>query len=105
MSSPSQPSSGSSGLSSSGDAAEQKFGGGSAGQTVTPCKKKTWVAIELKDNQGNPVPNEAYEIELPDGTKLQGALDEQGQAGVGDIDPGNCRIRFPDLDAKAWKPA
>ena len=104
MSAAPQTSPDSSGLASSGSAADQRFGSDPANQTVAPCQKKTWIAIELHDNQGNPVPDRAYEIELPDGTKVQGNLDSQGTAGVSEIDPGNCRIRFPDLDAKAWKP-
>ena len=70
-----------------------------------PCKKKTWIGIELKDSDGNPVPNEPYEIVLPDGTKQTGNLDSQGTAGASEIDPGSCQIRFPNLDAKSWKPA
>jgi len=104
MSDGAQASPGSSPLASSGAGADQGFSGQPADQSVTPCKKKTWIGIELKDNQGNPVPNEAYEIELPDGSKIQGNLDGQGAAGASGIDPGNCQVRFPNLDAKAWKP-
>lgn len=70
-----------------------------------PCKKKTWIAIELLDDEGQPVPGKAYRIELPDGRKVEGQLDAKGTAGVNGIDPGTCQVTFPDLDAKSWKPA
>jgi len=92
-------------LASSGSAADNQFSDQPAGQATVPCKKKTWIGIELKDSDGNPVPNEPYEIVLPDGTKQTGNLDSQGTAGASEIDPGSCQIRFPNLDAKSWKPA
>ena len=92
----------SSSLASSGSGADQGFSDQPANSLNSSCSAKTWIGIQLKDNQGNPVPNEAYEIQLPDGRKVQGNLDSQGEAGVSDIDPGNCQIRFPNLDAKSW---
>ena len=67
-------------------------------------EKNTWVAIELKDDEGNPVPGEKYRIELPDGSVKEGTLDGKGQAHVAGIDPGNCNISFPDRDQEAWNP-
>ena len=92
-------------LADSGSAADDQFADQPPNQTVASCKKKTWIGIELKDNDGNPVPNEAYEIRLPDGTIQTGNLDSLGTAGASEIDPGSCQIRFPNLDAKSWKPA
>jgi hypothetical protein len=68
-------------------------------------KKLSWIEIELKDEAGNPVPGEKYRIELPDGTPKEGMLDSQGWARVDNIDPGNCKVSFPDRDAKDWKKA
>ena len=68
--------------------------------------KRTWIEIELKDEQGKPVPGEPYEVTLPDGaTVASGTLDEKGFARVEGIDPGTCKITFPRLDKDAWKKA
>jgi type VI secretion system secreted protein VgrG len=61
------------------------------------------VEIELLDQAGKPVPNEPYQIELPDGSTTEGNLDSQGQARVDGIDPGNCKISFPNIDKKSWR--
>jgi uncharacterized Zn-binding protein involved in type VI secretion len=65
--------------------------------------KKTFVAIELKDEAGKPLVGERYVIELPDGSKKQGFLDMNGKARVDGIDPGNCKITFPDYGEKDSK--
>lgn len=58
--------------------------------------------IELLDQAGKPVPGEDYQIELPDGSTTEGTLDSQGRARVDGIDPGNCKISFPNIDKKSW---
>jgi len=69
-------------------------------------KKKSWIEIELVDEDDNPVPGEYYEITLPDGTQVAcGTLDNKGFARVDGIDPGSCKITFPKLDKDAWKKA
>ena len=69
-------------------------------------RKKHWIEIELIDDHGKPVPGERYKITLPDGTTLaEGTLDEKGRARVDGIDPGTCKVTFPNLDAPSWKPA
>ena len=65
--------------------------------------KKSWVEIKLVDEQGNPVPGEKYLITVPDGTDVEGTLDSNGEARVEGIDPGNCKITFPELDKRTWK--
>ena len=68
------------------------------------AKKKTWIEIELVDMRKNPLPGEAYRITLPDGeTVAEGTLDEKGVARVDGIEPGTCKITFPDLDKDAWE--
>ncbi len=66
-------------------------------------KAKTWVGIELVDQDETPVPEARYVLELPNGTKKTGRLDENGRAQVRDIDPGMCRVLFPDFDAGEWE--
>lgn len=66
--------------------------------------KKSWVEIELRDEDGNPVPGESYIVTLPDGqTVASGTLDEKGKARIEHIDPGSCKVTFPDLDKDRWK--
>ena len=67
--------------------------------------KVHWIEIELLDEDGNPVSGETYSITLPDGTTVaDGTLDEKGRARVDNIDPGTCKITFPNLDGEAWQP-
>jgi type VI secretion system secreted protein VgrG len=66
-------------------------------------EETTWVEIELLDDQGSPIAGERYEISLPDGTVFRGTLDENGRAHVAGIEPGTCRVTFPDLDRTSWE--
>lgn len=69
-------------------------------------KKKSWIEIELVDEEDNAVPGEKYKIILPDGeTVAEGTLDDKGFARVDGIEPGTCKITFPELDKDAWEPA
>ena len=68
-------------------------------------KKPHWIEIKLVDTEGNPVPGEKYKITLPDGsTVAEGTLDGKGFARVDGIDPGTCKVTFPNLDQSVWKP-
>jgi hypothetical protein len=66
-------------------------------------QKKSWIEIEMVGEDGEPLPGVRYEITLPDDTVASGSLDEQGLARIEGIEPGTCRISFPDLDEAAWK--
>lgn len=70
-----------------------------------PEEKKTWVGIQLVDEDGEPVPYKRYVIELPDGSKREGMLDDKGIARINDVDPGTCQVSFPQFDASEWKAA
>ncbi|HST45991.1 MAG TPA: carboxypeptidase-like regulatory domain-containing protein, partial [Luteimonas sp.] len=65
--------------------------------------KTHWVEVELVDEAGKPVAGERVQITLPDGSVSGGTTDEKGLLKVSNIDPGECRITFPDLDEKAWE--
>jgi type VI secretion system secreted protein VgrG len=68
-------------------------------------EKTHWIEIELVDEDGNPVPGEEYQITLPDGsTKASGTLDGKGKARAEGVDPGSCKVTFPNLDKNSWKP-
>ncbi len=66
-------------------------------------EKKHWIEIILVDNEGKPMPGVKYRITPPGGNPVEGRLNEHGQAGLYNIDPGNCKITFPDLDQDAWE--
>jgi hypothetical protein len=66
---------------------------------------RTWVSIELLDDAGDPVRDIAFELELPDGSKRSGRLDERGRARFDGIKPGECKLSFPDIDASEWSAA
>jgi type VI secretion system secreted protein VgrG len=67
-------------------------------------KKKHWIEIDLVNEAGVPVAGEPYLITLPDGTTVaDGTLDQEGWARVDNIDPGTCKVTFPNLDQEAWE--
>jgi len=67
-------------------------------------KKPSWIEIQLVDEEKQPVPGEPYQITLPDGeTVAEGTLDDKGLARVEGIEPGTCKITFPNLDKDAWE--
>jgi hypothetical protein len=64
--------------------------------------QKTWVGIELVDQDGMPVPRARYEIQLADGTRKAGTLDENGCGQLRDLEPGSYKVTFPDFDGSEW---
>jgi type VI secretion system secreted protein VgrG len=75
-------------------------------KTPEDKKKKSWIEIMLIDEDNKPVTGERYQITLPDGkTVAEGTTNEKGLARVNWIDPGMCKITFPDRDKEAWKRA
>ena len=64
-----------------------------------------WIGIQLKDDQGNPVPGEPYKLKLPDGTTLEGTLDDEGKAEIHGVPEGKSQVCFPKIDKDEWKPA
>jgi uncharacterized Zn-binding protein involved in type VI secretion len=74
------------------------------GSTSGTPPRATWVEIEALDQDNKPVPNERYRVVAPGRDPIEGFLNDKGFARVDGIDPGNCTISFPDLDARTWKP-
>lgn len=69
-------------------------------------KKKSWIEIELVNEKNKPISGKRYKITLPDGeTVAEGTLDEKGCARVDGIDPGTCKVTFPQFDENAWAEA
>lgn len=65
-------------------------------------KPKTYIEIELFDDEGKPCAGEKYEI-MSGGVMVGcGRLSDKGFARVDGLDPGNCDVKFPDLDKESW---
>ncbi len=75
-----------------------------AAPTSTEREVKTWVTIQLvdEDDPPRPVPFARYRIRLPDQSVREGRLNADGIAHYAGIDPGECEVSFPDLDSRAW---
>jgi hypothetical protein len=63
----------------------------------------TWIEIEMVGEDDKPIPGEHYRITMPDGTVREGTLDHKGFARVEGMEPGTCKVTFPDLDKDAWE--
>lgn len=59
---------------------------------------RAWIEIKLEDEQERPVANEPYELVLENGSKVSGTLDAGGTARHERIEPGTCKVSFPE-----WK--
>jgi hypothetical protein len=62
-----------------------------------------YLEIELVDNDGNAMPNEPYEVVLPNGRKKTGWLNDEGYARVLVSNPDECQVIFPSLDEGSWE--
>lgn len=66
-------------------------------------EKKSWIEVKLVDREGKPVAGEKYRITLPDGSVDEGTLGGDGSVRIDGIDPGTCKIAFPDVDGREGK--
>ena len=62
-----------------------------------------WIALVLTDTEGNPMPNEPYQLKLPDGRIVEGRLDNKGKAKHDGIQEGNCEVCYPNIDENDWQ--
>ena len=69
--------------------------------TEEEAEEKSWIEIEMVDEEDEPVPGEKYKITLPDDSVAEGTLDGKGFARIEGIDPGTGNISFPELDKDA----
>jgi len=63
---------------------------------------RSWVEFELLDENDEPLAREVYELQLPDGRRVVGRLDEIGRAFHSDVPSGTCFIDFPRLKTGTW---
>jgi hypothetical protein len=68
---------------------------------ASDVEELTWVAIRLLDENGQPMADTRYRVTLPDGSRREGQLDQEGKARFDGIEEGSCRIVFPDLRRRA----
>jgi hypothetical protein len=71
---------------------------------VASRDKPSWLVIELVDEAGKPVPAEPYRVVPPSGVPVEGKLDARGTVRIEGVDPGICKVSFPERDAKGWRP-
>ena len=67
--------------------------------------EKAFVEIELKDQEGEPVPNAWFKVEFPDGTVKEGRTGRAGKAWVPGPKEGTVKVSFPGIDGGSWRPA
>jgi len=58
-----------------------------------------WIELLLQDEKGQPVPDEAFSVALPNGRVIEGSLDKKGHARVEGIPAGTCTVQFLNLDS------
>lgn len=78
-----------------GEAAEQP----DETQTKTPEApplEPSCLEIMLTDEEGRPCAGMPYEVLTPSGQTIAGTLDQEGCARLEGLDPGDCKVRFPD---------
>lgn len=75
-----------------------------AAGTADQTEETHFIEIELLDDEGKPVADEAYFVELPDGTTKSGRTDAKGFARIDGVDPGTAKVSFPDLDKESYNP-
>ncbi len=72
---------------------------------IAGCSEsRTWISIELRDDDDQPVAGARYRLRLPDFTETESVLDDAGRARVDGIMAGTCQVSFPDIDAREWFP-
>lgn len=77
--------------------------GSGSGTSSTEPARKVWISIELRDDTGKPVADEAYEIKVPgESTPRAGTLNRQGRARIEGVDEGECEVCFPKIDGREW---
>ena len=75
-----------------------------AASTADQVEEKHYIEIELLDDEGKPVADEAWFVELPDGSTKSGRTDAKGFARIDGVDPGTAKVSFPNLDKDSYDP-
>lgn len=86
-----------------GEAGGGGGGGGGSAQAAEEMEGKEKLEIELLDEDGNPASFQKYEVELPDGSIRKGVLGRDGKALILGVEPGDCKVMFPDINEDEWE--
>jgi uncharacterized Zn-binding protein involved in type VI secretion len=68
-----------------------------------PDPQKTWVEIEVAFADGAPMSLEYYRVEAAGNVVREGWTDANGKLRLEGLDPGDCKISFPDIEAAVRK--
>ncbi|HEV7920262.1 MAG TPA: carboxypeptidase-like regulatory domain-containing protein [Thermoanaerobaculia bacterium] len=72
-------------------------------QPAPASEENHFIEIELVDEEGKPMADQSYLIELPDGTQRTGRTDVNGKARIEGIDPGTAKVSFPEYDKAVYE--
>jgi hypothetical protein len=61
-------------------------------------KELTWIEIVVRDDEGHPYRGQ-LSVKLPDGRTITTIPDEDGSARFDQVSPGNCELKFVELDS------
>jgi predicted component of type VI protein secretion system len=61
----------------------------------------SWIEIEVVFDDGTPFTGNCV-VDLPSNLRTDGAPDDEGLIRIEGIDPGSCKVSFPDLDGAVW---
>jgi hypothetical protein len=92
------------GLAAATAAASKKTDATKPAFAPTTLDEKTFVEVQMVGSDNKPIAGVKYRIELPDGEIKEGVTDPNGMIRYEGIDPGECKVTFPDLDKDAWEP-
>lgn len=71
----------------------------------TDADALSWIGVELKDADGNPVAGMRFQVKASDGRVAGGTTGPDGKGKVEGIPEGQYQITFPELDKSAWQVA
>lgn len=75
--------------------------------TATPSQlrpkvaQQDWIEIRMEYDDGSPFDGSCVLL-LPDSRKTEGPPDADGVVRLERLDPGSCKLSFPELDALGW---
>jgi hypothetical protein len=69
-------------------------------QQEEEVRQKTWLELVLEDLEGNALAGERFKVVTPSGETREGKLDSHGRVRLEGLDPGNCKVSFPNLEPK-----
>lgn len=73
-------------------------------QGLERAMNPTWIGVEVKDNDGNPVPGLRFEVRSGENVVGGGTTDPEGKGRVEGLAAGTYKIAFPTLDEAVWEP-